>query len=121
MKILKGERYIKLLEDRILSDKPFDLSDYSKTMFQMFSGEETDVSIEFDNELVSVVFDRFGTDIPIVKTDEDHFICHVKVAVSPHFLSWIMSFGKQARIISPDYVIEQMYELARDITEIYEK
>ena len=37
---------IELTEDnRILSDKPFDLSIYSKTMFQMFSGEETDVSI----------------------------------------------------------------------------
>ena len=108
-------------EDRVLSDKPFDLSTYSKTMFQMFSGEETDVSIEFDNELVGVVFDRFGTDIPIVKKDEQHFICHVKVAVSPHFLSWIMSFGKQAKIISPNYVVEEMYQLARDITEIYEK
>lgn len=107
--------------DRVLSDKPFDLSTYSKTMFQMFSGEETDVSIEFDNELVSVVFDRFGTDIPIIKKDEDHFICHVKVAVSPHFLSWIMSFGKRAKIISPDYVVEEMYRLASDITEIYEK
>lgn len=107
--------------DRVLSDKPFDLSNYSKTMFQMFSGEETDVSIEFDNELVGVVFDRFGTDIPIVKKDEQHFICHVKVAVSPHFLSWVMSFGKQAKIISPDYVVEEMYNLARDITQIYEK
>ena len=108
-------------EDRILSDKPFDLSTYSKTLFQMFSGEETDVSIEFDNELVGVVFDRFGTDIPIVKKDENHFICHVKVAVSPHFLSWIMSFGNQAKIISPDQVVEELYQLARDITEIYEK
>ena len=108
-------------DDRVRSDKPFDLSNYSKSMFQMFSGEETDVSIEFDNELVGVVFDRFGTDIPIVKKDEEHFICHVKVAVSPHFLSWIMSFGKKAKIISPDYVAHEMYQLARDITEIYEK
>ena len=80
-----------------------------------------DVSIEFDNELVGVVFDRFGTDIPIVKKDENHFICHVKVAVSPHFLSWIMSFGKKAKIISPDCVTEEMYRLAKDITEFYEK
>ena len=108
-------------DDRVLSDKPFDLSSYSKTMFQMFGGEETDVSIEFDNDLVGVVFDRFGTDIPIIKKDENHFICHIKVAVSPHFLSWIMSFGKQAKIISPDYVVDEMYQLARDITEIYEK
>lgn len=41
--------------------------------------------------------------------DEQHFICHVKVAVSPHFLSWIMNFGKQAKIISPDYVVHEMY------------
>ena len=90
-------------------------------MFQMFGGEETDVSIEFDNELVGVVFDRFGTDIPIIKKDENRFICHVKVAISPHFLSWIMSFGKQAKIISPDNVVEEMYRLARDITQTYEK
>ena len=107
--------------DRVLSDKPFDLSSYSKKMFQMFSGEETDVSIEFENKLVGVVFDRFGTDIPIMKSDEDHFVCRVKVAVSPHFLSWIMSFGKQAKIISPDCVIEEMYQLARDISENYKK
>ena len=77
--------------------------------------------IEFENKLVGVVYDRFGADIPIIKSDEEHFICHVKVAVSPHFLSWIMSFGKQAKILSPEYVIEEMYQLARDITDIYEK
>jgi len=108
-------------DDRVLSSKPFDLSVYSKTMFQMFGGEETDVSVEFDNSLVGVVFDRFGSDIPIVKKDESRFICRVKVAVSPHFLSWIMSFGKKAKIISPDYVVEEMYQLATDLTEIYEE
>ena len=106
--------------DRVLSDKPFDLSSYSKKMFQMFSGEETDVSIRFENKLVGVVFDRFGTDIPIMKSDEDHFVCRVKVAVSPHFLSWIMSFGKQAKIVSPDYVADEMCKMAREITEIYQ-
>lgn len=107
--------------DRVLSDKPFDLSTYSKSMFQMFNGDETDVSIQFENELVGVVYDRFGTDIPIIKADETHFICRVKVSVSPHFLSWIMSFGKRAKILSPEYVIDDMYHLARDIADIYEK
>lgn len=106
--------------NRVLPDKAFDLSSYAKTIFQMFGGEETDVSVEFDNELVGVVYDRFGSDVPIVKKDEAHFICHVKVAVSPHFLSWIMSFGKRAKIISPAEVAEQMYTLAKDIAELYE-
>ncbi len=107
-------------QERELSQKPFDLSAYSKTMFQMFGGEETDVSILFDNELVGVVFDRFGTDIPLVKADERHFICRVKVAVSPHFLSWVASFGKQAKILSPDSVAEALYALVRDVQSVYE-
>ena len=113
---------IELVEaDRILSDEPFDLSSYSKSMFGMYSGEETDVSIEFDNSLVGVVFDRFGTDISIIQKGDERFTCRVKVAVSPHFLSWIMNFGKKAKIIAPDYVAEQMLSLAKEVSEIYEK
>ena len=89
-------------------------------LYYVILGEETDVSIEFDNDLVGVIFDRFGTDISIRKKDETHFICHVKVAVSPHFLSWIMSFGKKTKIVSPDYVVEKMYNFAKDIAGIYE-
>lgn len=113
---------IELTENpRCLPNKDFDLSAYSKSIFQMFGGEEADVSIEFENELVGVVFDRFGTDVPIIKKDENHFICYVKVAVSPYFLSWIMSFGKQARILSPDYVVDEIHRLAEDVAKIYEK
>ena len=107
-------------EDRVLSEEPFDLSAYSKTTFSMFGGEETEVSIKFENDLVGVVFDRFGTDVRIVKADEDHFICTVKVAVSPHFLSWIVSFGRRAKIMSPDYVVDEMYALIRESLENYE-
>lgn len=107
-------------EDRVLSEEPFDLSAYSKTTFAMFGGEETEVSIKFENDLVGVVFDRFGTDVRIVKADEEHFICTVKVAVSPHFLSWIVSFGRRAKIMSPDYVVDEMYTLIRESLENYE-
>ena len=107
-------------EYRVLSEEPFDLSAYSKTTFAMFGGEETEVSIKFENDLVGVVFDRFGTDVRIVKADEDHFICTVKVAVSPHFLSWIVSFGRRAKIMSPDYVVDEMYALIRESLENYE-
>lgn len=112
---------INILEkDRVLSDKPFDLSAYSKSIFAMYSGEETDVSIQFENELVGVVFDRFGTDVRIVKSDEDHFICNVKVAISPHFLSWIMSFGNRVKLLSPDWVVEEMYQLILETKSVYE-
>lgn len=106
-------------EPRILPEEEFDLSAYAKSVFAMFGGEETEVSVQFENELAGVVFDRFGLDIPIIKTDKEHFICKVKVAVSPHFLSWIMSFGKRAKIVSPDYVVDEMYEMILELKDNY--
>ncbi len=105
---------------RVLPDEKFDLSLYVKSVFAMFGGEETEVSIQFENELAGVVFDRFGLDIPIIKTGSEHFICKVKVAVSPHFLAWIMSFGKRAKVISPDYVKEEMYKMIMELKDNYE-
>lgn len=113
---------IEIIEnDRVLSEEPFDLSEYSKTTFAMFSGEETEVTILFENELVGVIYDRFGTNVRIVKADESHFICTVNVAISPHFLSWIISFGDRAKILSPEYVIDDMYELIIKAKSMYDK
>lgn len=106
-------------ENRILSDKPFDLSSYAKSTFQMFGGEEIDVCVQFENELVGVIFDRFGTDIPIIKRDDKHFECHIKVAASPQFLSWLISFGNRAKIISPDFVKKELLCLLSQVQNEY--
>ncbi len=107
-------------EPCVKPEKEFDLSKYSKSVFSMFGGEETDVCLQFENSLVGVVFDRFGTEIPIRKVSDTHFTCNVKVAVSPHFLTWVMSFGSRAKIISPEPVVEKLKELVEDIRKNYE-
>lgn len=106
-------------ENRILPDKPFDLSAYAKSTFQMFGGDEVDVCVQFENELVGVIFDRFGTDIPIIKRDSSHFECHIKVAASTQFLSWIISFGSRAKIISPEPVKKALFDLLADVNGVY--
>lgn len=108
-------------QDRVVTDNEFDLSEYSKKMFSMFGGEETEVVIRFENSLVGVVFDRFGTDIPVMKDGDDYFICRVKVAVSPHFLSWVMSFGDKAKIISPQGTVDEMKNLLESVKSVYDK
>lgn len=107
-------------EERVLSDKPFDLSAYSKSVFHMFNGEETEVTVQFANSLVGVVYDRFGMEIPIVRSDDKHFVCRIRVAVSPQFLSWIMSFGDGAKVIAPQNVIEEIQKLAAIVMGMYE-
>ena len=112
---------IEITDDaRVLDDKPFDLSEYTKETFGMFSGEGTNVSIKFENELVGVVLDRFGVDVRISKEDEKHFVCRVKVAVSPQFLAWVFSFGNRAEIISPDSVVDEMRRMISEVKGKYD-
>ena len=103
----------------ILPPEEFDLSAYAKSVFSMFGGETTRVEIEFDNSLSGVVLDKFGTDIPIIKSDDTHFSCYVNVAVSPQFLSWIMSFGNKAKIKSPENVVSKPKEHLAELSGLY--
>lgn len=90
--------------------KQFDMAAYSKKMFGMFGGEEQYVKIEFQNRMAGVVIDRFGKDVSLMKKDAEHFTIHVKVAVSPQFLAWVIALGDGARIIGPENVVQQVRE-----------
>ena len=88
--------------------KKFDIARYTRGLFGMFGGEETKVTLEVHNSMVSVIIDRFGKDIYITPVDEEHFRTNVNVSVSGQFLGWIMSLGDKVRIVGPDEVVEQM-------------
>lgn len=96
-----------------------DIAVYSKKFFSMFSGEEETVRIAFANRLIGVVIDRFGRDIIVSKADDGHFVISISVAVSPQFLSWVLSFGDEARILSPESVILQLKKLAAQALSQY--
>ena len=98
--------------------KKFDIARYTRGLFGMFGGEETKVTLEVHNSMVSVIIDRFGKDIYITPVDEDHFRTNVNVSVSSQFLGWIMSLGDKVRIVGPDEVVEQMKaEISRLMTQ----
>lgn len=107
-------------EKRDLPEQDFDLSEYTKSVFSMFGGKAVNVSVKFENSLAGVVFDRFGTDVPTMRVDENHFVCNLNVAVSPVFLGWLVGFGSKAEILSPDFVIDEMKELIKQLNEKYQ-
>ena len=88
--------------------KKLDITRYTKSLFGMFTGDETKVTLEAENSMVSVIIDRFGKDIYITPVDEEHFRTTVNVAVSSQFLGWIMGLGGKVKITGPDEVVEQM-------------
>ena len=96
------------------------LHEHANRLFQMYSGDETAVKLRFHRSLINVVVDRFGKDIMLIPDGEEHFNFTVKVAVSPMFLSWVIGFGNKAKVIFPQWVVDQCRDLCRDCLNQYE-
>ena len=88
--------------------RKFNIAHYTNTLFGMFAGDETKVTIEAENRLISVFIDRFGKDIIIAPIDDDHFRTTVTVAVSKQFFGWIMGIDGEVRVVAPDSVVKQI-------------
>ncbi len=97
----------------------YDMARYAKSVFGMFGGEETSVTLEGENAMVGVVIDRFGKDIPIAPVDADHFEAKVDVAVSSQFFGWIMALGGGVRITAPGPVVKRMREELKRLSAQY--
>ena len=55
-----------------------------------------------------MIIDRFGKDVMMIPTDDEHFIVNVDVHVSRQFLGWVFSLGEDIKIVGPDDVVKQM-------------
>jgi len=99
--------------------KSFDMPRYSKSLFGMFSGEQTSVTLEGTNDMVGVLIDRFGKDIMLHSIDEEHFSAIVEVAISKQFLGWVIALGENIRITAPKTVVEQIQEEAKRLCRQY--
>lgn len=124
---IKHFRTDKMLKVRLLEEKregerafrDFDMALYSKRTFGMYGGDAVYVQIQADASLAGVVFDRFGTDVP-VRSEGDTFIFSVKVTVSPTFFSWVLGFGGKMKILSPSEVASAVADLAQEVLDVYE-
>jgi len=98
----------KLDESRISAVKDFNLADYSKKVFGMFRGLETDVKLRVSNVLVGAVIDHFGKDVMMVADGEEHFTVTVSVALSPVFFGWLFQFGELCQVQAPQSLKDEL-------------
>ena len=97
-----------------------DLKTYTKRVFSMYGGEQKLVEIRFINPLLDAVVDRFGTkDVQYAKVDDKHFGVTAKVEISDQFFGWLLGFGKKAKLLYPDDVIDQFRAYMDKIREMY--
>ena len=72
----------------------FDIENYTKEVFFMFSGEKVLVDLRCDNSLMKTMVDRFG-----------------EVSASPTFFGWVFGFNGKVQILAPESVKEQYRQM----------
>lgn len=99
--------------------RQFDATQYSRRLFGMYGGEVMRVSFEGKNEIVGVLFDRFGKDITVIPQKDDRFTASIEIAVSPNFLGWVFSLGDKLLITGPETLVDRMRDEARRLSAMY--
>ena len=91
--------------------KKYDINSYSSAVFGMFGGTPERVTLSCNNRLANVMLDRFGSDTVVLKDGDDRFRITVNVVPSPVFLGWLISFGTEVKIVSPEHVADNLKRL----------
>ena len=84
--------------------RDLELGKFSMDAFGMSGGRDVLLKAEFDNHLIGTVLDRFGTEVTIRKSDEEHFLFQAHVCVGKQFFGWLAGLGEGVRIIGPEKI-----------------
>lgn len=70
-------------------------------------------------DYAGIAIDRFGLDVYILKTNNEHFQITESIAISPQFYGWIFGLGTGVKIINPPHVAQGMKDLLKDTYSVY--
>ena len=99
----------------------FDISNYKRQLFGMFSGEEVDVTFEAHEKLIDVIYDMFGVDTKLKAISDDCFQFTVTVQLSSQFYGWCCSFGDMLKVVAPTTVVNMLEDYISNLIHTYTK
>lgn len=98
----------------------FDPSKYSKSLFDMFNGEEVACELVFRKDLIAVLLERFGENMMILKSEEAGYYKTVQIIkLSSNFLAWVLSFDGKIKIKGSDKVVAAMQDFIKASAKDY--
>lgn len=104
-------------KDIIPMPDDFDIENYTKEVFFMFSGEKVLVDLRCDNSLMKTMVDRFGEDVTTLAYDMTSFRVQTEVSASPTFFGWVFGFNGKVQILASESLKEQYKQMLTKATE----
>lgn len=97
-----------------------DLAVFSKMSFGMYGGKHEKIILQFKEEMVGALIDRFGKDIPILRTNQPKWYeTVVDVMVSPQFFGWLYALSPDVRLVGPKQVVIEWKKRLEETNELY--
>ncbi|MBO5021264.1 MAG: WYL domain-containing transcriptional regulator [Clostridia bacterium] len=98
----------------------FDTADYTNKLFGMYGGAMADVELCCNKRITEQVLDRFSENIFIKKVTDEEFCFTVKAALSEALVTWIINYGSDLKVNSPEELREMVKNRAKTVLRNYE-
>lgn len=113
-------REIEITPDSFTRDTSVNAQDYFKGSWEVFSGEPVDVVVRFTGASARVVKgSQHQPDEEIETVSDDEIIYHVRVNGLFEIKRWIVGFGDQAEVLSPDDLKDQLRWIGEYLRGVY--
>jgi predicted DNA-binding transcriptional regulator YafY len=99
----------------------FDIKNYMPSVFNMYGGEteEEIVKINVKNSLLNAMIDRFGLGIDLKIVNSDTFQVRFKAKVNEGLKKWVMEWGCEVEVVSPESLRSDIKKEISKMIEIY--
>ncbi len=99
-------------------DDVLDVTDYLRKTYNMYSGEQVRVTLQFKKTIYDEMKKHFGeSKFKLLK--DNCFETEIEVSVSDGFISFVLSMRDNIKIIEPEWVVEKVKNQAKKILDMY--
>ena len=108
--------------NEISNDDYFDIAEYMMKTYNMYSGEQTKVRLQFKG----IIYDEIKKHFENVKVKDlpenmkNKFIkAEVEASISDGFISFVLSMRDNIQVLEPEWVVEKVKNQAKAILDMY--
>lgn len=110
---------LKITDEIYMRPHSFQLKDYLENCWALFTGEKTKIAIKFNKDMDSFIRDtRWHANQEIKVLEDGSVLFSIYVDEVESVKNWVMGFGKNAEIIEPSGLRD---EIKQEIQEMYKK
>lgn len=96
------------------------IEEYVRSSLYHYGGKKIKLTLQVADYMVDDVIDYFGTELHF-KNDGDKYQVTVNVMNGEGLYYWLLQYGRNIKIISPDSVREKFLEKVREILKLYKE